>query len=70
MECPEAKCPNIECPNIERPNIECPNIECPVCSCSTPEKSIEELIQQNCDENDNKAEHGFVEETESIDFKE
>lgn len=75
VECPEAKCPNIacpiiECPKMEFPKMECPSIECPVCSFSTPEKSKEELIQQNCKENDNKAEHGFVEETESIDFKE
>ena len=68
--CPNVECPEEKCPNITSPIIECPKIECPICSCPTPEKSTEELIQQNCNENDNKAEHGFVEETESIDFKE
>ena len=73
LECPEAICPEVECPETICPEgnpEEFVPVKCPPCESLIPEKTEEELIQQNCDANDNEPKHGFVEETETIDFKE
>ena len=75
--CPEAICPQARCPKIICPEATCPEAICPQpipcesqCESPIPEKTKEELIKENCDANDNEEKHGFIEETESIDFKE
>ena len=71
LKCPEETCPILECPETTCPVIECPEISCPECaSIDQVDPKDEKLIQKKCDENDNLAEHEFVEETNPIDFKE
>ena len=71
LKCPEITCPVPECPENICPVLECPESSCPECECSDQiDQNNEELIQKNCDQNDNLAEHDFVEETNPIDFKE
>ena len=61
----------MKCPDTTCPVLECPEISCPECESNDEvDKKNEALIQKNCDENDNLAEHDFVEETNPIDFKE
>ena len=68
---PQIECPDIKCPETTCPVLECPEISCPECECNDQiDQNNEEQIQKNCDENDNLAEHDFVEETNQIDFKE
>ena len=71
-ECPEKTCPEMcECPETTCPVLECPEISCPACESNIEyDRKNEQSIQKICDENDNLAEHGFVEETNPIDFKE
>ena len=71
LKCPEQTCPVLKCPDTTCPVLECPEISCPACESNDDvDRKNEELIQKKCDENDNLAEHGFVEETNPVDFKE